>query len=233
MINFTVHDFLQRAQKLSLLNDIKHKHLHNDSTDNLVFPVHYKHRSNRQSSYTPSSIEIDQIDIEEVITDAYNEATQMLDDLEILNVLKVKHVLGVKPLSEYVFEQLNSTSKMNDYSFDLNNMDDDEFEIADDDDDDKLEGNDTNRDDNDGCSSDDENEENDIQDSINTTKKDFAGMKVFRSVESDIEHSYFKVKVNDDTRYVHKQSACWILTDDKNKLSNDRLLRVTQTNKEQ
>ncbi|CAF1544624.1 unnamed protein product, partial [Adineta steineri] len=77
----------------------------------------------------------------------------------------------------------------------------------------------------------DEDEQNNTQDLINTTKKDFSGLKVTDKVEPHIEHTYFKVKLNHDTKFLHKQTACWLLTEDKSKLSNDRLLRVQQINK--
>jgi hypothetical protein len=57
IVNFTMHDFLRRAQRLSLLNDIKFKQLHDESDDNLIFPVYHKHRDNRcrtKSSLTPT-----------------------------------------------------------------------------------------------------------------------------------------------------------------------------------
>ncbi len=69
------------------------------------------------------------------------------------------------------------------------------------------------------------------RDLINTTKKDFVGIKVLNTVEPYVEDSYFKVKINDETKYIHKQSGCWLLTDEKTKLSNDRLLRVQQIGK--
>ena len=238
IVNFTVHDFLRRAQRLSLLNDIKCKQLNDESINNLVFPVHYKHRHNRQSLCTQSQSDIDQIDIEQVITDAYHEAIDMLDGLEILNLLKDKRVLGLNLLSEYVFKQLNSNSKMHDYSSQLTNIDDEEFELADDDEDDNdetttdLNMDDDNSDDfpsNDDYS--DEDEQDDDPNLIDTRKEDFVGMKVLNTVQSHIEHSYFKVKINDDTKYMHKQTACWLLTGEQSKISNDRLLRVQQTNK--
>ena len=40
VVNFTVHDFIQRVQKLSLLNDIKYKQSHDQSVSKLIFPVH-------------------------------------------------------------------------------------------------------------------------------------------------------------------------------------------------
>ncbi len=85
---------------MSLLNDIKVKQSNDESVNNLVFPVHYKHRNDRQPSCTESQSGIDQIDIEQIITEAYYEAIDMLDGLEILNVLKNKRVLGLKLLSD-------------------------------------------------------------------------------------------------------------------------------------
>ncbi|CAF4714262.1 unnamed protein product, partial [Rotaria socialis] len=106
----------------------------------------------------------------------------MLNGLEILNLLNDKNALGLKPLSEYVFKQLNSNSKMYDYSSQLNQTDDGEFEIADDDDDDNDDDNGTAADlnSNDGFSSNDDYDEDAEQDNtrnlINTTKEEFSGM---------------------------------------------------------
>ncbi|CAF4590546.1 unnamed protein product, partial [Rotaria magnacalcarata] len=195
IVNFTIHDFLRRAQRLSLLNDIKYKHLNDRSVNNLVFPVHYKHRYDHQSLATQSQREVDLIDVEQIITESYHEAIDMLNGLGILNLLNGKNVLGLKPLSEYIFKQLNSNSKMYEYSPQLNQTDDGEFEVADDDDDDDEQG--------------------DTRNLITTIKQEFSGMKVFNTVQSHIEHSYFKATINDDIKYMHKQTACWLLTGEK------------------
>ncbi|CAF4328128.1 unnamed protein product, partial [Rotaria magnacalcarata] len=234
IVNFTVHDFLRHAQRLPLSNDIECKQLHNGSVGKLVLQVHYKHRVERQSSFTHSQLEIDEIDIEQVITDAYHHAVDMLEGLDILNLLEEKHVLELKPLREYLFRQLNSNSQKHNYSFQISNIDDEVFESDDDNDED---GNDTTNDlsmnegnDDSSINNDytDEDEQNNTQDLINTTKKDFSGVKVADKVEPHIEHTYFKVKLNHDTKCLHKQTACWLLTEEKSKLSNDRLLRVQQ-----
>ena len=39
--------------------------------------------------------------------------------------------------------------------------------------------------------------------------------------------------MNNQTKYLHKQSARWLLTEETNKLSNDRLLRVMQNRREE
>ena len=113
-------------------------------------------------------------------------------------------------------------------------MDDGEFEIADDEDDESTINLNVDDENNYSFSSNDDNsDEDDIQNSIKTTKQDFRGIKVFNTVEPHMEHSYFKVTINHDTKYIHKQTACWLLTGEKSKLSNDRLLRVTQINKKE
>ncbi|CAF3346155.1 unnamed protein product [Rotaria socialis] len=167
--------------------------------------------------------------------EAYYEVIDMLNDLEILDLLKDKRTLDLKLLSEYVFKQLNSNSKMYDYSPQLIDSDDEEFEIADDDDDDDDNNEETtsdlNMDDDNDDDYSDEDEQDAPRDSIDTRKEAFSGMKIFSTVQSDVEHSYFKVKINDGTQYIHKQTACWLLTGEKSKISNNRLLRVQQTNK--
>ncbi|CAF4450904.1 unnamed protein product, partial [Rotaria socialis] len=152
IVNFTVHNFLRRAQRLSLLNDIKCKQLHNGSVEKYI------------------------------------------------ELIGKKHVLELKTLSEYLFRQLNFNSQKHNYSSQISNIDDEVFESDDDNDED---GDDTTNDfnmneDNDDSSINndytDEDEQNNTQDLINTTKKDFSGVKVADKVEPHIEHTYFKVK---------------------------------------
>ena len=121
---------------------------------------------------------------------------------------------------------------MYDYSSQLIDMYDEEFEIADDDDDNDESTADFNMDgdnngdfsSNDDCS--DEEEQDDARNLIDTRKEDFLGMKILNTVQSHIEHSYFKATINNDTKYMHKKIACWLLTGEKSKISNDRLRRV-------
>ena len=136
IVNFTVHDFLRRAQRLSLLNDIKCKQLNDESINKIAFPIYFKHRHDLQSLVIPSQAEIDQIDLEQITIEAYDKVVDMLSSLQILNLLKDNSVLSLEILSKYVLNYLNSNSKMYDYSSQLINMNDEEFEIADDDDDD-------------------------------------------------------------------------------------------------
>ena len=51
--------------------------------------------------------------------------------------------------------------------------------------------------------------------------------------KAGVHNTYFKVSMNNQTKYLHKQSAGWLLTEETNKLSNDRLLRVMQNRREE
>ncbi|CAF3375884.1 unnamed protein product [Rotaria sp. Silwood1] len=98
---------------------------------------------------------------------------------------------------------------MYDYSSQVDNLNDEVFETDDDDE----TTNDLNIDDdnNDSFSSNgdytDEDEQNNTRDLINTIKK-----------------RLFWITINYHTKYLHKHTACWLLTGEKNKLSADRLL---------
>jgi hypothetical protein len=61
--------------------------------------------------------------------------------------LKKRRVLGLKVLSEYMLKQLNSRSKMYDYSSQIIHIDNEDFETFDDDDDNDEIINDSNSDD--------------------------------------------------------------------------------------
>ncbi|CAF3181466.1 unnamed protein product, partial [Rotaria socialis] len=138
IVNFTVYDFLRRAQILSLLNDIKCKQLHNGSVDKLVFPVHYKHRIERQSSFTHSQIEIDEIDMEQVITDAYHHVVDILEDDQVFESDDDNDEDGEDTTNDLSMNEDNDDSSINnDYT--------------------------------------NEDEQNNTQDLINTTTKDFSG----------------------------------------------------------
>ena len=69
------------------------------------------------------------------------------------------------------------------------------------------------------------------ENSIRSEKTDFTRMKIFNDVKAGKRDSYFEVNINGSVEYLHKQSACWLLTDNRSHLSNDRLSRVTQTSR--
>ncbi|CAF5155135.1 unnamed protein product, partial [Rotaria sp. Silwood1] len=68
-------------------------------------------------------------------------------------------------------------------------------------------------------------------DEMKTEKINFTGMRIFDSINPAMKNSYFQVQINNKTKFIHKKTACWLLTDKVSRLSADRLSRVIETNK--
>ncbi|CAF3380489.1 unnamed protein product [Rotaria sp. Silwood2] len=171
--------------------------------------------------------------IEQLIADAYDDAVTIYDDLEVLDILEQKHVLGLNSLSAYIFEHLNTNSQMYNFSSQVDIIDSEEFELAAADDEDINSDNSTYEDSSSDNDHTDDEEQEITTKFINTTKRDFFGTKVYDTIKPGVQNTYFKVLINNQTKYLHKRSACWLLTDETNKLSNDRLLGVMQNRREE
>jgi hypothetical protein len=68
----------------------------------------------------------------------------------------------------------------------------------------------------------------DEEDILNSTKSDFNGIRVVDHINPYFRQSYFKVEINENIKYLHPQSACWLLSNNVTKLSSDRLSHVRQ-----
>ena len=74
-----------------------------------------------------------------------------------------------------------------------------------------------------------EEEDEDGGDGIETIKTNFNSRKIHDHIQPSMNNSYFKVEDQFcHQKFIHKQIACWLLTDRNNHLSNDRLSRVIQ-----
>jgi hypothetical protein len=82
-INFTVKSFIQRSQKLCILNQMKHHQAENG----LSFPVHHKHKREPILSSSYELDEIDSLDIEQLISNAYDQARRILEHSKILLII--------------------------------------------------------------------------------------------------------------------------------------------------
>ena len=231
--NFTVLDFLRRSQKLSLLNDIKCDQLsEEDNTERLSFPAHHKHKRDSQLSSLQHFDDIDKLDVEKIISDAFDQALESNESLELSELLLEHHLFDLDSLSKYVFQRMESGSKMFDRSTAAVGNGSDEFCL----DEEEYETIDNNAGIDNVLS--DENEadgehrfveENDSDDAIETIKTNLNGIKIYNRIEPRMTDSYFQVKINDHQKLIHKQSTCWLLTDRNNRLSNDPLSQVMQT----
>ncbi|CAF4661231.1 unnamed protein product, partial [Rotaria sp. Silwood2] len=110
--NFTVSNFIRRAQKLSILNQIKH----NQSKNDLSFSIHHKHKHDDSLISIDRLDEINTLDLEQIILDAYNQAISIVHHSKMLQALKQNNIINLKTLSEFVFDSLRKSSKMFGYS---------------------------------------------------------------------------------------------------------------------
>ncbi|CAF4827088.1 unnamed protein product, partial [Rotaria socialis] len=203
---------------------IKHNQLEND----LSFPIHHKrkHESSLPSSHQLD--DIDTLDIQKLISNAYDQALRLVKHSKILDKLNEHKINCLNDLSNYIFNVLNKNSRMINYSFRTENNTSEEFGLDEENDDNDVVVNyapnqlideipfDPQYDDVSG----------DDGSILNSTKSDFNGIKIVDNINPALRQSYFKVKINNNIKYLHKQSACWLQSNQITKLSSDRLSRV-------
>ncbi|CAF4597063.1 unnamed protein product, partial [Rotaria socialis] len=131
MVNFTVNNFIRRAQKLSILNEIKY----NQSKNYLSFPVHHKHKQDDPLIYTDRLDEISTLNVEQIILGAHNQAINIVKHSKMLHILNQNNIVNLKDLSDFVFDCLKRSSKMYGYSSQTTIDNNEELESDDDDDD--------------------------------------------------------------------------------------------------
>jgi hypothetical protein len=226
-VNFTVKNFLRRSQKLSILNQLKYNQLEKD----LSFPIHHKHKREHSLASSHPLDEIDTLDIEQLISNAYDQAIHIVQHSKMLDTLNQYNINNLNDLSKYIFNILHKNSRMINYSSPTVNNVIDEFGLD--------EENDDNNDVNDAQNqpidetlfdyqNDVASDDDDDEDILNSTKSDFNGIRIVNNINPGLRQSYFKVKINENIKYLHKQSACWLLSNKITKLSSDRLSRVKQ-----
>ncbi|CAF5201026.1 unnamed protein product [Rotaria magnacalcarata] len=169
------------------------------------------------------------LDIQQLILNAYDQAIDIVQHSKICDTLNQFNINGLNDVSQYVFDILKKNSRLINYSFRTENDIAEEFGLDEENDDNDV---DTYAPDqlideflfdcqNDTMSDDEE-------DILNTLKSNFNGIRILDNINPELKRSYFKVKMNESIKYVHKQSACWLLSNNITKLSNGRLSRVMQ-----
>ncbi|CAF1557083.1 unnamed protein product, partial [Rotaria sordida] len=75
-----------------------------------------------------------------------------------------------------------------------------------------------------------EEEEGNIvaNDLSNISQLNFKGCRIYDKINSQHMNKFFRIHINSSVKYIHKQTACWLLTTSKNHLSSDRLERVKE-----
>ena len=106
-----------------------------------------------------------------------------------------------------------------DYSIDEDNDDDDNDDEEEDNDNDKAVLNEL------------VNFDDDDESDATSIREDFKGINIRDDIGIEDIKTYFKIKINDTVKYLHKQSACWLLTDKNKHISAYRLCRVIETSR--
>ena len=230
IVNFTVNDFLQRAKKLSYLHSMKCQSIisvDGKCASGFSFPRHHKHKTIdvRQSSTLFSASDISINTIEHAVMQAYSYANRMANDL---NINVERRMSSLEKMSKLAVLQLRK-SQIVDYS----HLDEHDTDF--DSDSDESDTEDTDHDDNYSDCDDVSVIEEDLEDDLSRqffkiSPATFQGMRVFDSINPSLAQSYFVIATDNKKKYLHKQTAAWILLNEKYTLSSDRLKRV-MTNK--
>ncbi|CAF3816716.1 unnamed protein product [Rotaria sp. Silwood1] len=231
IVNFTVHQFIQRVKKLSYLHSIKYQNNNNsnntDSDANLLFPKHHKHPESVQpgrnaslsSSVKPLTIEM----IEESISKAYSNASRLMCEVNLYQHHEIPPLDEMSRLASLQLQKLEivESSIPGESELDMESDSDDsnsEEEIV------------TTEDE----SSDEDSILNDEVLSDNLTAVSavtYQGMRVFDSINPNLSKSYFVININGTKKYLHKQTAVWLLSNEKPTISSDRLRRFMTNRK--
>jgi len=230
VVNFSIQEFLSRAQKLSLLYKIKIESEFSSTNDTLIFPKHYKQGKKLKTSTNiiPNYDLLNVGMITKTISKAFTDATKILSDLKIREILDEKNIKNITQLSDSVRKVLSKKVNSVDYS----NLYEETDEASD------LENElDATLDSESYIESEDQEFDDEDDDVSNVSSSEvfqglqgatFSGMRVFDTVRPELAKSYFEVKINGKRKFIHKQTACWLLSENKTVLSNDRVTRVMQ-----
>jgi hypothetical protein len=235
IVNFTTHDFLRRAAKLSLLNQIKCNELTNQSGGRILFPVHHKHKKDNDLFTIQNLDDVDYIDVEQTILESYDAAVKLIEKFGITILLEKHQIYKLDQLSKFIFNELKSKSKVSDNSTRTMNDENDDDNSSSESDDCGDDINDDGGNDNNNSTDEDDDARSDVDDEnaecVQSIKTIFPGTRIKDNINHDLASSYFKVKINNTTKYLHKQSAVWLLTEKNDRLSADRLSRVMEASK--
>jgi hypothetical protein len=172
--------------------------------------------------------------IEQQVNRAFSDAYNLLVPLGIKQVFKQSIAATMREVSEHIHNHFKKSSPKADFliptSLDEQNIqsDSDSSEESIAEEDEQKEHNEINPYD-DVDDDGDIDEDNDGALLPQTTNSRLQTMKGVRdAINPDLQDSYFLVRIDGKQKYLHKNTAIWYLTDEKYKLSSDRLTRVME-----
>jgi hypothetical protein len=231
--NFSVKSFLKRCEKISIINSIKNRGGQIGDYQ-FYFPQHHK---NHKETYNYSIDHINEFNLTEtaieiIIKNAFEKAIKYVSMANMTKFLKTKNIYTLSSLSTFTRTILNrSSSKIVDYTIDNNSSDEDSDEENLDsansvsdvlNNGDQFSPNNTD---------DEEEEEGNVIaiDVPHTAQKKFNGCRIYDKINPQQSKKYFRIRIGSSYKFIHKQTACWLLTTHKQRLSSDRLIRVRKS----
>ena len=214
-VNFTVSQFVARISKLSTLQHIKS----NTSQDNLRFPQHHKLSATIRNMSTSSSTTTSSKNyVDNSVLNAYKCVTNLFNSLKIKQLLRNGQMIPFEELNRTISRKLEMSWSMS--------IDDSDNEYSDSESNDEANNNVINE----FTVDYDGNEEIELLDDLHSTHSVSIsanyGMRLVDNVNEGLSNTYFQVTINNGTKYLHKQAACWLLEHGKSSVSADRLSRV-------
>ncbi|CAF3191676.1 unnamed protein product [Rotaria socialis] len=220
--HFSVKSFLKRCEKISIINSIKN-HGGQIGEYQFYFPQHHK---NHKDTCTYSidhinELNLTEIDIEIIIKNAFEEAKKYVSMVNMTDFLKAKNIYTLSSLSTFTRSILNrSSSKRIDYTIDNNSSDEDSDEenlysansMSDVlNNEDQFSPNNTD--------DEEEEEENVIAiDVPHTAQTKLNGCRIYDKINPQQSKKYFGIRIGSSYKFIHKQTSCWLLTTDKQRL---------------
>jgi hypothetical protein len=234
IVNFSVLEFLRRADKISALQSIKTEHEYSSSETSLQFPGHHKHGKSSSGPFSSSASSyssLRRVDIETIVQKAFAAAYDLIKPLIDEGAFQRKGFRTMASLSKFTIRHFQM-SKLKDrlsqqLSDDQSEESDSEEEKEEEEEQEVYEGDDDTEN---QCNGEEEEEQGLAEVLLDSSDASFKGMRVKESINSSQADSFFKVRRPNDTAdvYIHKQTACWVLMNEKSSLSSDRLKRVTE-----
>ena len=164
-----------------------------NTNERLVLFVHHKYKQQDNLTTYLNVNDVDQLNIEHVTFNASETTNELVENLKISHLLKEHNSYELNDFSRYIYNDLESTSRMNDdltfHSSSESEEDSENHSSPDVDSSDSISK--TSYDD------DDENE-------LFTSKKVFSGIRLFDSIIRNVKDSYFKIELNNEVNYMHK-----------------------------
>ena len=218
VVNFSVAEFLRRAEKLSVLQAIKSE-VEFDPNFLFHFPHHHKQtKLQKFTSIIPIFSSLSSDEIKQIVECVFAGANELLAPLDVRVLNKDGNPLLINEVSAIVKDHFGKTATNSDSnqvrSSETDSEPNNELNSSDAENGSTL------------AESDNDKGMPDSECSSSDSNCLFRGMRIYDNIKSSHAQSYFKVIVNGRTKFLHKQTACWLLMHDKSSLSSGRSRRV-------